>query len=280
MISVVKNKLPILQFEHLNKFPELIHFSTSRVGGSSTGNYYSLNMGFNSGDLAWTVITNRNILCAALEINPERLIFPKQTHTAIVKTIASSFFDLGKEAQKHFLNETDAVITNLKGVCVAIKTADCVPVLLYDPKRKVVAAVHAGWRGTVQNIVLVTINKMMAEFGSDPSDLFAGIGPSISPEVYEVGEEVWNQFEPEFFLSVNPDKADKKLLDLWSANYQQLIKTGVPQEQIEVARTCTFSDSDQFFSARRDGIKTGRMATGIMLHCCSDGTSSTYLAAV
>jgi len=265
MISVVKNKLPILQFDHLNKFPELNHFSTTRVGGSSTGNYHSLNMGFNSGDLAANVIANRNILCAALEINPDRLIFPKQTHTATVKTVDSGFFNLGKEAQKHFLNETDAVITNLKGVCVAIKTADCVPVLLYDTKRKVVSAIHAGWRGTVQNIVVKTIHKMLEEFGTDPSDLVAGIGPSISPEVYEVGEEVWKQFEPHFCLPTNPPKPGKRLLDLWKANLSQLIIAGVPQDQVEVARICTLSDPDRFFSARRDGIKTGRMATGIML---------------
>ena len=106
---------------------------------------------------------------------------------------------------------------------------------------------------------------MMEEFGTDPSDLIAGIGPSISPDVYEVGEEVWRQFDPKFYLASNPDKVDKRLLDLWSANYQQLIKAGVPEEQIEVARICTFSDPDRFFSARRDGIKTGRLATGIML---------------
>ncbi len=265
MISVVKNKFPVLHFENLSKFPELVHFSTTRVGGSSTGNYSSLNMGFNSGDLAGNVIANRNIICAALEINPDRLIFPKQTHTATVKTITNGFFELGKEAQKHFLNETDALITNLNGVCVAVKTADCVPILLFDPKRKVVAAVHAGWRGTVQGIVLVTIQKMTAEFGTDLSDLFAGIGPSIIPEVYEVGEEVWKQFEPEFYLPVIPAKPDKRLLDLWKANLTQLIIAGVPPSQVEVARTCSLSDPGRFFSARRDGIKTGRMATGIMI---------------
>ena len=265
MISVVKNKLPVLQFSNLNQFPELFHFSTTRVGGCSTNNYSSLNLGFNSGDFHENVIGNRIRLCAALHISPDQLVFPKQTHTASVKTITNGFFDSIMEAQKHFLNETDAVITNLRGICVAVKTADCVPVLLYDPKRKVVAAVHAGWRGTVQNIVFVTIHKMIQEFGTDPADLIAGIGPSISPELYEVGEEVWKQFDPEFYLASNPEKADKKLLNLWSANYQQLIKAGVPEEQIEVARTCTFSDPDRFFSARRDGIKTGRMAMGIMI---------------
>jgi len=265
MISVAKNKLPVFQFANLGRFSELVHFSTTRVGGCSTNNYSSLNLGFNSGDLPENVVENRIRLCGALEINPDRLIFPKQTHTATAKTITTGFFYMNKEVKKHFLNETDAVITNLQGVCIAVKTADCVPVLLFDPKRKVVAAVHAGWRGTVQNIVFVTIQKMIKEFGTDPLDLIAGIGPSISSEVYEVGEEVWKQFESEFYLASNPEKADKKLLNLWSANYQQLIKAGVPAEQIEVARTCTFSDPDRFFSARRDGIKTGRMATGIMI---------------
>jgi len=265
MISVVKNKLPVLQFSNLNQFPELFHFSTTRVGGCSTNNYSSLNLGFNSGDLRENVIGNRVRLCAALPISPNQLVFPKQTHTATVKTITTGFIDMNKEAQKHFLNETDAAITNLQGVCIAVKTADCVPVLLFDSKRKVVAAVHAGWRGTIQGILSVTIHKMIKEFGTDPSDLIAGIGPSISPEVYEVGEEVWKQFSLEFYHASNPDKADKKLLDLWRANYQQLIKAGVPVEQIEVAQTCTFSDPDRFFSARRDGIKTGRMATGIMI---------------
>ncbi|HZK95939.1 MAG TPA: peptidoglycan editing factor PgeF [Prolixibacteraceae bacterium] len=265
MISVVKNKLPVLQFANLGQIPGVFHFSTTRVGGCSTNNYSSLNLGFNSGDLPENVLGNRVRLCAALHVSPDQLVFPKQTHTANVKTVTTGFFDMVTEEQKHFLNETDAVITNLQGVCIAVKTADCVPILLFDSKRKVVAAVHAGWRGTIQNIVLVTIHKMIKEFGTNPTDLIAGIGPSICPEVYEVGEEVWRQFAPKFYLASNSDKSGKKLLDLWSANYQQLIKAGIAAEQIEVARICTFSDPDRFFSARRDGIKTGRMATAIMI---------------
>ena len=265
MISVVNKELSVLQFANLSNFPELLHFCTTRVEGCSTNNYSSLNLGFNSGDLSDNVIKNRVTLCDALEISSDRLVFPKQTHTANVKTITSRFFELDKEAHRKFLNETDAVITDLKNACVAVKTADCVPILLFDPKRKVVAAVHAGWRGTVQNIVSMTINKMVKEFGCEPCDLFAGIGPSISPEVYEVGEEVWTQFDPEFYKATNPVKPDKRLLDLWSANYHQLIMAGVPSDQIEIARICTWSDPVQFFSARRDGLRTGRMATGIML---------------
>jgi YfiH family protein len=265
MISVALNKLSILQFANLSEFPEILHFSTTRIGGCSIDNYNSLNLGFNSGDLQCKVLENRVILCAALGIYPDKLVFPKQTHTATTKTITADFLDLDIEERKQFLNETDAVITNQKEVCIAIKTADCVPVLLFDRKRKVVAAVHAGWRGTVQAIVSITIHKMAKEFGSASCNIFAGIGPSISPEVYEVGEEVWNRFSPELYQPTIPAKADKRLIDLWSANYQQLINAGVPADQIEVAQMCTWSDSTRFFSARRDGLRTGRMATGIMI---------------
>ena len=265
MITIVKKELSILQFTNLGSFSELFHFSSTRFGGCSTGNYNSLNLGFNSGDLPENVKTNQIKLYTALEINPVRLIFPKQTHSATVKVITSGFFMTGEEEQKRFLNETDAVITNLNGVCVAVKTADCVPILIFDPKRKVVAAVHAGWRGTVQHIVRKTICKMTEEFGSEPCNLFTGIGPSISPAVYEVGEEVWKQFSPDFYQATNTAQKDKRHLDLWSANYHQLIMSGVPSNQIEIARICTWSDRNQFFSARRDGLKTGRMATGIMM---------------
>jgi YfiH family protein len=192
------------------------------------------------------------------------MVFPNQTHSGTVRIIANSFFGLDEDERKRFLAQTDAVITNIPEACLAVKTADCVPVLLFDSKRKVVAAVHAGWRGTAQNIVSKTIQCMTEEFGTEPSDLFAGIGPSISPEIYEVGVEVWKQFETTFYHPIS-GKDDKRLLDLWSANFHDLINAGVPAGQIEIARICTLADPVHFFSARRDGAKTGRMATGIML---------------
>jgi polyphenol oxidase len=265
MITIYKSELTILQFANLTGFSELTHFSTTRIGGCSEGNYFSLNLGFNSGDSPGNVKANRLILCKAFEISPDLLVLPDQTHSSTVKTITSDYFSAGTDERKRFLNETDAIITNLHGVCIAVKTADCIPILLFDQKRKVVAAVHAGWRGTAQSIVLKTINKMVEDFGSETSDFFAGIGPSISQAFYEVGEEVWSQFTSEFYHETNPEKADRRLLDLWSANLDQLIAAGIPENQIELARICTWSDHDQFFSARRDGAKTGRMATGIMI---------------
>jgi len=265
MISVTLNGLSLLQFNNLNRYPGLLHFTTLRTGGTSTANYSSLNLGLNSGDSSENVLSNRNKLCSALGISAEKLIFPIQTHTATVKLITHDFFNALKEDQKGYLLDTDAIITDLKGVCVAVKTADCVPVLLFDPVRNVVAVIHAGWRGTAQNIVLKTIQKLVEEFGSEPADLIAAIGPSISPDVYEVGGEVFSQFESNFYHHKVPSHPDKRMLDLWKANHHQLISGGVSSEQIEIAQLCTWSESERFFSARRDGAKTGRMATGIMM---------------
>ena len=264
MVSATLKGLSILQFNNLIKYSEVLHFSSTRIGGSSEANYSSLNLGFNSGDNYGNVITNRNKLCSALEINSKRFVFPKQTHTATTKVISDDFFS-EKGDPLQYLLDTDALITNLKGICIAVKTADCVPVLLYDPRKKVVAAIHAGWRGTAQNIVFKTVQKLKDEFDTDPSDLIAGIGPSISPGAYEVGSDVYNQFDPMFYEDTDPLQTDKKLLNLWKANHQQLIMGGVNSQNIEIAQLCTWSDSELFFSARRDGAKTGRMATGIMM---------------
>lgn len=265
MVNTHKNNLSLLQFTNLGKFSEIVHFSTTRQGGCSEKNYQSLNLGFNSGDLPEKILTNRRILCETLDISTDHLIFPKQTHTATVKEITEDFFLLDAASKKQYLLDTDAVVTHLRGVFVAIKTADCVPVLLFDPNKKVVAAIHAGWRGTVQEIVSVTISHMAKAYETNPSDLWAGIGPSISPSLYEVGEEVWSQFDPAFCQPTQPINKEKRLLDLWGANQHQLRSSGVPEDQIEIAKICTLSNPHQFFSARRDGAKTGRMATGIML---------------
>lgn len=262
MIETTLNGLSFLQFENLTTFSELLHFSTLRSGGSSTENYHSLNLGFNSGDAPEKVTENRLKLCNSIGLEPSTLVFPKQTHTGTVKNITSNFFKSSEGDQKAYLQDTDALITNLIGVCITIKTADCVPVLIYDPKQKAIAAIHAGWRGTAQLIVQNTIQEMIKSFGSDPGDLIVGIGPSISPEVYEVGAEVLAHFDPSHY---HPKEANKGLLNLWEANKQQLLSNGIQEAHIELAQVCTWTNANKFFSARRDGAKTGRMATGLIL---------------
>jgi YfiH family protein len=265
MIPTIKNGIPLLQFSNLSAFKDLFQFTTIREGGISSDNYRSFNLGFNSGDKAERVAQNRSVLCSALEINQKQIIFPKQTHSSTIKTIYADFLDSDEYEKKIFLSETDAIVTELKGICIGIKTADCVPILLFDQKKKVIAAIHAGWRGTVQKITHLTVKRMISEFNTDPIDIFAGIGPSISPEVYEVGAEVWSQFNSQYYQPNGSGSSGKRLLDLWKANCDQLVGADVPVNQIEVAGLCTFSNSSIFFSARRDGLKTGRMATGIML---------------
>jgi polyphenol oxidase len=263
MIGILVNNLPLFQFRNLAESPDIFHFSTTREGGVSSGTYQSFNLGFNSGDNPTEVLENREILSNSLNIPSTKLIFPKQVHSNNIKFINQDFSELSNEEKKEILSDTDALLTDIRGLCIAIKTADCVPVLLYDRTKKIIAAIHAGWRGTVHNINALAI-QMMVQKGSDPKDILAGIGPSISPTVYEVGKEVWEQFSPEFYHRNGADH-DKRLLNLWKANFSQLMQSGIPFENIEIAELCTYSDASLFFSARRDGIKTGRMATGIML---------------
>jgi polyphenol oxidase len=147
-------------------------------------------------------------------------------------------------------------------------SADCVPLLLYDPVGGAVAAIHAGWRGTVSKIVSRTVEAMRENFGTNPADLVAGIGPSICPEVYEVGEEVILAAEQAFGSVtelVQPTKPGKGLFNLWEANRMQLLSAGIRAENIELAGMCTYQGSDQFFSARKSGNRAGRFAAGILL---------------
>jgi polyphenol oxidase len=259
----INQKIGLTRFEHLAERTELLHFTTHRYGGVSQGNYASLNLGFNSGDEKDQVVENRKTLCAFLNIPVDRIIFPKQTHSATVKVIDKQFFELANTGRTSFLSETDALITAMKQVCIAIKTADCVPVLLYDPGRQVAAAVHAGWRGTVQQIAALTVEKMKSVFECKTEDILAGIGPSICPDVYEVGEEVWQQFDGRFYKTNGME--GKRLLNLWEANRFQLINAGLESSNITISGLCTFSNTELFFSARRDGAKTGRMASGVMI---------------
>ena len=162
--------------------------------------------------------------------------------------------------------ETDALITNERRICVAVMSADCVPILLFDRKNKVIAAVHAGWRGTVARILELTLQEMNAAYGTAGDDIVAGIGPSVSQDSYEVGEEVVeaviNVFDKSHQLMI-PQPNNKAKLDLWKANEFQLLDFGVNPTRIEVSNLCTVKNNTNFFSARKGDA--GRFAAGIML---------------
>ena len=258
------DKIMLIRYPILENSAGVEAFTTTRQGGTSEGNYASLNMGFNSGDTPERVRTNRERVGKRLLVEAERMIFPKQTHSAHVKIIDETFFALSPDDKSLFLADTDALITSLPDVCIAVKTADCVPVLIFDPVHAVAAAIHAGWRGTLQQIVRLTVETMQHQMGCLPENMVAAIGPAISADVYEVGEEVWHHFDPRF-LKENK-QSGKRLLDLREANRAQLLHAGVSVQNIGLyAQYCSFQQPEMFYSARRDGAQTGRMASGIII---------------
>lgn len=194
--------------------------------------------------------TGRDCGVETLGLRTEGIGLPRQTHSDHVLWM----HEPGRP------EDTDAVITDVPGLCLCVKTADCIPVLLCDTRRRIVAAVHAGWRGTVARIV----SKTIAQMGSRGEDLRAVIGPGISLSAFEVGDEVYEQFRLAGFpMHRIATKEQKWHLDLWQANRWLLEESGV--RNIYVAGICTYNNSAQFFSARREGIQTGRNMNGIMI---------------
>lgn len=239
------------------------HFVTGRQGGVSDAPFNSLNLSFSAGDAPENVKENRARLATAMGLPSSDLIFVSQCHSADIVVISD-------ETQCGEIYQADALVTGLKRKCICVMGADCVPILVYDPVKKVIGAIHAGWRGTSAEICAKTISLMEKKFGCLAEDLFVGIGPSISQKNYEVGEDVFDQFkegQPElagkFFRK--GDQQGKYQLDLWSANKSQALRAGIPEAHIEISGICTYSSHNEFFSARYFKNKTGRLAAGIML---------------
>ncbi|HZL11258.1 MAG TPA: peptidoglycan editing factor PgeF [Prolixibacteraceae bacterium] len=256
MRKLVQGRLSVFKFESFKKYKNIAHFITTKEGWVSgnkprfTGNEESEYAAF------------RKELAVSGEWKVNQFVFPRQTHSDQVglansENRASDFVD------------TDALITNEPGLFVCVQTADCVPVLLYDTQQKVVAAIHAGWRGTVSKIVQKTILKMTQKYDCNPDDIIAGIGPSIHMHAYEVGPEVVLEVQSSFSNSSSLLKpslnSGKAYFDLWEANKTILIESGVPEGNIEVMGLCSFEHAGLFYSARRDGADTGRMVSGIKL---------------
>lgn len=247
-------------FNHLSAQKEILHFVSTREGGVSRGAYASLNLGLTSGDHEQHVLENRRRLAVALGIQQHQLVFPGQTHSSHVREVTPENMD--------DLSETDALIVSRPGVCISVLTADCVPILLFDPEKRVAAAIHAGWRGTVGLITAKTVMAMRERFRVDPRNILAAIGPSISPLVYEVGEEVIEKAGDVFGKDRNvilEASGGRRCFDLWRANALQLLDAGVKEEAIENAGRCVFTEQALFFSARRLTIHSGRFASGIMI---------------
>lgn len=247
-------------------------FSTTRHGGCGSGSYGTFNCTPYTGDEPTVVRDNQKVLCRLLGIATDRLVIPYQTHSCNLLTIDSSFVDLTAEARQALLQDKDAVMTDIGGLCLCVSTADCIPVLLYDATHGAIAAVHAGWRGTVGRIVTQTLQAMYKVYGTVGADVHAIIGPGISLAAFEVGMEVYETFreagfDMEQIACWYPEK-EKYHIDLPTANRLLLMAAGVPNDHIYDSGICTYTRHHDFFSARRLGIKSGRILNGIILRSC------------
>ena len=259
------NGLPRLLHYHLG--PEATAFSTTRHGGCSEGPYGQLNVNAYCGDEPGHIERNRELLRQALGLSTsDRLIIPHQVHRTKIRLIDEDFLRQPVETRQTELEGFDALMTNVRGICIGVSTADCIPILLYSPERHCAAAIHAGWRGTVARIAQKAVEQLTETFRCAPGQLKAVIGPGISRRNFEVGQEVYDAFLAEGFdmerISI---KQAKWHIDLPLCNRLQLESMGIEARNIHDCGICTYDHADEFFSARRLGINSGRIYTGIVL---------------
>ena len=243
--------------------PGVTAFSTKRGGAGSYGGF---NITHYCSDSMQHVAECRAQLCKELNIGDEQLILPHQTHSCEVLNIDAAFMSESRERQAERLHGIDAVITALPRTCIGVSTADCVPVLLCDTQKRVIAAVHAGWRGTVAGIAQRCLEEMSVLHGCEAQDIKAVIAPSIGCDAFEVGDEVYAAFEEAHFpMEKIATRQEKWHIDLWEANRLQLLSCGIKAVNITVTGICTHSNHTEWFSARRLGIESGRIFNGIMI---------------
>jgi YfiH family protein len=277
--------MSVLHAPVLENLPWLVHGFSTRTGGVSSSDTSprrrgELNLGTVPWDRAQNVTANRRRLLDALPADGLRLVVLKQIHSDLIR-----IFEESRQPSESLPG--DGLVTRQPGLLLAVLTADCFPILLADARRRVVAALHCGWRGTVQRIAQKAVGRMRLHYGSRPEDLRAAVGPGIRACCYEVGAEVVEEFESQFVyaksLFILPPARERPLeerhslffknvlkapffgkkpkvhLDLAKANVAQLLEAGLAAENIWAEAPCTHCRPDLFFSHRRDGSRSGRM---------------------
>ena len=280
--------LQIVESQALSKLGWLVHGFSMRPGGESViEGKRALNLGFTDWDTRERVAANRAKFAAALSASEMHPITLRQFHSDVIYVPDAPT----AEGSTVEAPRADAVATCTEGLLLGVQTADCVPILLADTRRRVVAAIHAGWRGTLARVAVKTLGRMRMEFGTRSRDVVAALGPSIGRCCYEVGSDVARSFAAQFpnaaewfdgpfdqlaygedplwlpWLTMMPPghvpPPPRVQLDLRACNRWQLIDAGVPEKQIDVSDLCTACRTDLFFSYRREGAKTGRMMSAI-----------------
>jgi polyphenol oxidase len=239
---------------------------TARSGGVSSGPYDSLNLSFSVGDNPAHVLENRRRLATSFGVSRNDFVFAGQVHGAGVRIVGAADRGSGAFCLDDVIGDTDALVTTSPGVVLAILTADCVPIVLHDPVARVLACVHAGWRGTVAGVAQAAVAAMQA-LGARPGDVIAGLGPAIAAARYQVGSDVYQGITQAFGSAaatfIRPDSVpDRWRLDLWAANHLALREAGVPAAQIQVTDIPTGPGSagPGYFFSDRSARPCGRLA--------------------
>lgn len=256
--------VPLIRFRAFQEIPFVNAAFSTRIGGVSEGIFSELNLGFGRGDSEENVRRNYECFCESMGVPAASLVLSDQIHETQIYTVEKK--DVCGEVIEKKLTGIDGLVTNQPDVCLATSYADCVPLFFVDRIKKVVAASHSGWRGTVEKMGKKTVERMESEFLSDRKDIVAVIGPSICQSCYEVGKEVADAFfesysEEQMKEIVYPSDKEKGKyqLDLWAANFFQLKDAGLLPEQIHVAGICTCCNSKLLFSHRATGGKRGNL---------------------
>lgn len=238
------------------------HGFTTRNGGVSEGQFRSLNLGINRGDKKEHVSRNYHIIAERIGFDPNNMALTSQVHGDNVRVIiqGGGFFEPAG-------GPCDALITNVQGIALIVFTADCVPILLYDPVSRCIGAVHAGWRGTANGILRKAVNMMAREYGARPGDIRAAIGPSIGRCCFEVDSEVYEKLKGAYpdIDSVTGRKEEKYYPDLKALNRSMLIRCGVDAGNVSVVGLCTKCGHEMFWSHRRDGERRGLQGAIIVM---------------
>lgn len=264
-----KNGVPYFVFQNLEDTKLVRHGFSTRVGGVSEGHLASMNLSFTRGDDSEKVKENFRRIGKAIGFDPESLVLSHQTHTTNVRVVTEA--DRGKGWLKPLDYENvDGLITDVPGLTLATFYADCVPLFFVDPVHHAIGLSHSGWKGTVNRMGAVTVQRMADAFGTEPAHLRAAIGPSICQDCYEVSEDVALEFKREFW-----DHADERLvyrkengkyqLNLWRANEIVLLEAGILPKHLAVTNVCTCCNAELMFSHRASHGKRGNLGAFLQL---------------
>ncbi len=232
----------------------LLHAISTRQGGVSTDSYSSLNLGFHVGDIHDRVLENHHIVSNSLEFELSSLVSCRQVHGSTIALIDKGYQNTDSYLPNKTIAETDALITDIPGVILMTRHADCVPILFYNSKTHTVAVVHAGWKGTLAHIGPKTVEVLEREYKCQRKDVQAALGPSIGPCCYHIGNTMAVQASKKLVRGntfIKEGSNQEMSFDLWQANKEQLLTAGIPEENIYSAEVCTSCKLTTFFLTGR-----------------------------